>query len=119
MRLNNAVLRLHDPRLATGQSIDRWFDTTAFAATPAYSFGNDSRTQPNLRNPGFANFDVALSRSQPIREGMRLQFRAEMYNSMNHANVSAPGNNVSSANFGQITAAGAGRTMQMGLRFSY
>ncbi len=117
--LNNAVIRLRDARLTTNQTIDKWFDTSAFQATATYSLGNDSRTQPNLRNPGLANLDLGLSRSQPIGERARLQFRAEMYNSINHVNYGAPSNNVSSSNFGQITSAGGGRTMQLGLRFSY
>ncbi len=113
-------LRLHNPNLPSGQqSIDRWFDTSAFSAAPLYSLGSGSRTEPNLRNPGLFNLDLGLSRSQPITERIRLQFRAELFNATNRVNFRAPSSSVTSANFGQITAAGAGRTVQLGLRLTY
>lgn len=113
------ALRLHNPNLSSGQSIDRWFDTTAFAPAPLYSLGNDSRTQPNLRNPGIFNLDLGLSRYQPITERVKLQFRAEMFNSINKVNFSAPQGSVTATNFGQITAAAGGRSVQLGLRLTY
>jgi hypothetical protein len=114
------AVRLHNPNLPSGQqSINKWFDTTAFTSTPLYSMGNDSRTEPNLRNPGLINLDAMLSRSQPIGERMQIQFRAEFYNSLNHTNLSGPQTSVTAANFGQITAAGAGRSTQLGIRLSF
>lgn len=113
------TLRLHNPNLTSGQSISQWFDTSAFAAAPLYSLGSDSRTQPNLNNPSLFNLDVGFSRYQPITERIKLQFRAEMFNSTNKVNLSAPQGSVTATNFGQITAAGAGRTVQLGLRLTY
>lgn len=114
------AIRSHNPNLPSGQqTINQWFDTTAFASTPLYSLGNDSRTEPNLRNPGLVNLDALLSRSQPIGERMNLQFRAEFYNSINHTNLNGPQTSVTAANFGQITAAAGGRSMQLGLRLSF
>ena len=113
------ALRLHNPNLSSGRTIDKWFDTSAFAAAPLYSLGNDSRTEPNLRNPGIFNVDVGFSRYQPITERIKLQFRAEMFNSLNWINFSAPQGSVTAANFGQITAASGGRAVQLGLRLTY
>ncbi len=113
------AVRLHNPNLASGQSINEWFDTSAFASAPLYSLGNDSRTEPNLRNPGIINLDLGLSRFQPITERIKLQFRAEMFNSTNKVNFSAPQGSVTAANFGQITAASGGRSVQLGLRLTY
>jgi hypothetical protein len=114
------AVRLHDPNLPNGQqSINRWFDTTAFTATPLYSLGNDSRTQPNLRNPGLINLDALLSRSQPIGERVQIQFRAEFYNSTNHTNFNGPQTSVAATNFGQITSALGGRSTQLGIRLSF
>jgi hypothetical protein len=81
--------------------------------------GSDSRTEPNLNNPGLFNLDLGLSRYQPITERIKLQFRAEMFNSTNKVNFSAPQGSVTSATFGQITAAGGGRVVQLGLRLTY
>jgi len=113
-------MRLKDPRLPDGQqSMAKWFDTLAFGVTPQYSMGNDSRTQSNLRNPGQINFDAVLSRWQPIREGMRLQFRAEMYNIMNHPNLGNPSNGVTSSTFGQILTKSSSRTITLALRLAF
>jgi hypothetical protein len=112
--------RVHDGNLPSGQQTpDHWFDTTAFEVTPLYSMGNDSRTEPNLRNPGLINLDALLSRSQPIGERMSLQFRAEFYNATNHTNLNGPQTSVTATNFGQITAAANGRSSQLALRLSF
>ncbi len=114
------ALRLSNPNLPSGQqSIGEWFNTAAFAAAPLYSLGTDSRTEPNLNNPGLFNLDLGMSRYQPITEKIKLQFRAEMFNSTNKVNFSAPQGSVTSATFGQITAAGGGRVVQLGLRLTY
>lgn len=114
------ALRLKSPVLPGGeQSLDRWFDTSAFAPAPTFSLGNDSRTQPNLRTPGIKTFDLSLSRSQRIKEGMNLQFRAEFFNAFNTPQFDAPNGNVTATNFGQITSAGSPRNIQLGIRLSY
>ena len=108
--------RLRNGNLPAGQqNMDKWFDTTAFVNPAQFSMGNDSRTQPDLRNPGSITFDTVFSRWQPIREGVRLQFRAEMYNVMNHPNLANPANSITATNFGQITNKNGSRTMQMAL----
>lgn len=40
-----------------------------------------------FRGPGFWNFDVAMSKTFPIREGKTLEFRAEGFNIFNHHNL--------------------------------
>lgn len=112
--------RLKDASLPDGQrSMDRWFDTTAYANAGPYSFGNGSRTEPNLRNPGTFSFDSVLSRWQPIKERMRLQYRAEFYNMLNHPNLGAPSTGITSSTFGMITAKAGNRTMVMALRLEF
>jgi len=111
--------RLKDGNLSSGQSMDRWFDVTAYASPAAYSFGNGSRTEPNLRNPGTFAFDSVMSRWQPIRERMRLQYRAEFYNLFNHPNLGAPAAGITSSTFGMITSKSGNRTMVMALRLEF
>jgi hypothetical protein len=65
------------------------------------------------------NLDLGISRYQPITENIRLQFRAEMFNSTNKVNFGAPQGTLTAANFGQITTASAGRVVQLGLRLSF
>ena len=118
--IGSYAVRTTNPNLPSGQrSLNQWFNTAAFAVAPLYTLGTDSRTEPNLFNPGVANLALGLSRFQPIRENMKLQFRAEMYNATNHTNFSAPSNSVTAANFGQITSAAGGRTITLALRLSF
>jgi len=50
---------------------------------------------------------------------MRLQFRAEFYNLLNHPNLGAPSASITSATYGQITSKNGNRTMQMALRLEF
>jgi hypothetical protein len=114
------AVRLKDPVLPEGQrTLDRWFDTTAFAPAPTYSIGNDSRTQPQLRIPGIKTFDVNMSRTQVIKERVTVQFRAEWFNALNTPQFGAPNGNVTATNFGQITGASNTRVVQLGLRLAF
>ncbi|HUS06182.1 MAG TPA: carboxypeptidase regulatory-like domain-containing protein [Bryobacteraceae bacterium] len=116
----SAADRLRSPLLPEGQqTIERWFDTGAFAEAQPYTIGNDSRTQPNLRGPGIRTFDLGLHRNQRIREGINLQFRAEFFNAFNTTQFSEPNTTVSSPVFGQITSAGSPRNIQLGLRLAF
>jgi hypothetical protein len=112
--------RLKNGNLPSGsQNMNQWFDTTAYASPAAYSFGSGSRTEPNLRNPGAISFDSVMSRWQPIRERMRLQFRAELYNLLNHPNLGAPSASITSSTYGQITSKSGNRTVTMALRLEF
>jgi hypothetical protein len=66
-------------------------------------------------------FDSVLSRWQPIREGMRLQFRAEMYDVLNHPNPTlvAASTTITSSTFGQIMSKSTTRTITMALRLQF
>jgi TonB dependent receptor len=114
-------LRYKDPVLASDErSINRYFDTTAFAVPPPFSLGNDSRTEPRLRTPGINNFDIGIGRNQRFRgERMNLQFRAELFSAFNHTQLGTPNGSVTSPDFGRITSASGTRTIQLGLRLSY
>jgi hypothetical protein len=80
----------------------------AFTPPPKDSKGNPLR-QGNLgrnalRGFGAAQWDFAVHRDFPIRESLRLQFRAEMFNILNHPNFGPPVSNLSNkTQFGQST----------------
>src|SRR5207247_1623908 len=93
------------PGGATGAAAPgyRYFDTTAYAPENGAKFGNAGRN--NLRGPGFFNIDLSLFRSFSITERIKLQFRGEFLNALNHPNFSNPGANISDAGtFGFITS---------------
>ncbi len=93
--------RLRDGALPDDQrSVSRWFDTAAFAVPNCVCFGNSGRNI--LRGPGLMNIDVGLSRTFAIRERMRLQFRSEAFNLLNHPNLGLPGTSIGAAGVGII-----------------
>jgi hypothetical protein len=108
---------LRSAKLPSGQRSEyRWFDTSAFAQSPLYTFGNAPKTLPNVRGPGFQSVDVALIRNIQLRELATLQFRADAFNALNHTNLSLPNTTFTSASFGQITSARDARIMQLALK---
>ena len=79
---------------STGQSakIDNptaaaWFNTAVFVNPAPYTFGDLGRVLPDVRNPGVVNVDLSLVKNLALTERVRLQFRAESFNVMNHVNL--------------------------------
>ena len=71
-------------------SPNQWFNPAAFLAPPNNSgfFGNLGRD--TLTGPGLATWDLSFLKDTPIRERLRLQFRAEFFNVLNRANFNTP-----------------------------
>ena len=102
------------------RTIDRWFDTTAYAQpTPQNRLGTCGRN--TLRGPGLTNFDFALARTfQFFGEGRALELRWEMFNMFNTPQFGLPERNVNSGAFGRITTlSGDARVMQFALKFNF
>jgi hypothetical protein len=66
----------------------RYFDPNAFMLPAAGTFGNISRGK--FRGPGLWNLDMSLFKKIPVSERLNLQFRAEAFNILNHANFNNP-----------------------------
>jgi hypothetical protein len=60
--------------------------------------GNLSRSA--LRGFGASQWDFAVHREFPIHESLKLQFRAEMFNVLNHPNFGPPNGSFGAAGFG-------------------
>jgi hypothetical protein len=109
-----------DPELPASQrTIQRWFNTDAFAAfNPApQAFGNAG--VGIMRGPGYANFDFTLAKDFRVSDRRRFQFRTEIFNAFNRANFGPPSIQRESSGFGQILSAGNARIVQFGLKFYF
>jgi hypothetical protein len=105
---------------STQSRLSQWFNTGCFVAPSQYGFGNESRTDPNLRFPGIANYDFALFKNTNINERFGVQFRAEFFNIFNRVQFGPPGNTLGSAQFGLIsTQYNNPRLVQFSMRVNY
>ncbi len=108
-----------DPRLSN-RSINKWFNTAAFAPSAPYSLGNTTRYQSDIRSPKYVNWDSALEKYWNLpSERFRLQGRAEFYNFLNHANFFAPDTGIQDGNYGKITQAFDARSVQFALKLLF
>ncbi len=111
--------RIRDGNLPVEERrVQRWFDTGAFASPPAYRFGNSGMNV--IEGPGLFNMDFSLFKNFRIREGMRLQFRAEAFNFTNSISLGAPNATIGTAAAGTITTlSNENRAVQLGLKFLF
>src|ERR1039457_3811135 len=81
-------------------------------------FGNLGRNA--LYGPSKVNFDVALSRQFQLRERLKMEFRSDFFNILNHGNWSGIGTSVSSGTtFGQVTSFTSPRLIQLAMKFYF
>jgi len=85
--------------------------------TQAGQFGNEGRNV--VRGPGIEDVDFSLFKNFSMNERARLQFRAELFNMFNHANLGLPENDLESPAFGQILQAGPPRLLQLALKLVF
>ena len=110
-----------------GSKLDGYFNKACFTAPPV--IGADGRgtdfgdSETGIANgPGQANLDAAVSntRSLPWRDGSSVEFRAELFNALNHPQFGNPDANFSSPTFGAITSTSVNaRVIQLALRFAF
>ncbi|MEJ7608455.1 MAG: hypothetical protein WKF37_19840 [Bryobacteraceae bacterium] len=90
----------------------KYFDTAAFTVPSPFTFGNVSRTLPNVRAPARVNYDLALSKAFSVREPLSLLFRAEAFNLTNTPYFLSPGLALGTGTFGVISGALGERQIQ-------
>jgi hypothetical protein len=107
-------------QFSAGNGLDEnyWFNPKAFAQAPSGRFGNSARNI--LRNPGAQQWDLAIFKNFVLKGSHRLQFRAEMFNFINHPNLSGPNTDITNANFGRVISKdGSRRDIQLALRYYF
>jgi hypothetical protein len=76
------------PGGSTAQRVAQFFNPNAFSAPAAGYVGNTSRD--GLVGPGYADWDASLLKTTSLTERIRVQFRAEVFNVVNHTNLQLP-----------------------------
>jgi hypothetical protein len=104
----------------------QWLNPAAFTQNPTGTFGNLGRNV--LRVPGQINVDTSLSRIFAFTERIKLEARAEAFNTINHTNFKTPKtstvqitdiNAITASTFGRLTAASDPRILQFALKLHF
>jgi hypothetical protein len=106
-----------------------FFNTCAFVSDQVQgTYGNERRNQ--VRGPGFQTWDMTLAKLFPVKEQMRVEFRADFFNIWNHTNplwgpIGAAGQiepvavELGTQQFGTYQAARDPRFVQFALKFYF
>ena len=103
--ISGVPTRVDDPNAPGGWRLNK----AAFSVFTAIHQGSLGRN--SIRGFPESQIDFALRRTFPIAERLKLQFRGELFNVLNHPNFANPGATVTSATFGlssQMLAGGLG-----------
>jgi hypothetical protein len=108
------------------RGFSRWFNTAAFGRPPKGNAGY-APVYP-YRGPGVNNWDLSLVKNFPLKsEVRRLQFQCDMFNAFNHTQFQSvdgtarfdPSGQQVNAQFGQVTATRAPRTLQLSISLQF
>jgi hypothetical protein len=100
--------------------LNGWFNVQAFSLPGAFNFGNSSRTLPDVRGSGIANYDFTVFKNTGITENITLQFRTEIFNLFNRVQFGYPGTSLGVPQFGVVSGQYNGpRLVQLALRLLF
>jgi hypothetical protein len=83
---------------ATNPTLLNWYNENCFVQPTPGLLGNERPNQ--LRGPHQKRVDFSLSKEFPIKEQLRMQFRAEVFNLFNQVNFNTPNATLAFANAG-------------------
>ncbi len=113
----DVVPNVNPARPAGVSRISQYFNTLAFVPAATGTFGNEHRN--SLRGPGYEDVDASLFKDLFTESRIHGQFRAEVFNALNHTNLANPVSTVSAGNNGQITTANSPRVFQFGAKILF
>ena len=97
-----------------------WFNPAAFSLPGPWAFGNSSRTLPDVRSHGIANYDFTIFKNTQVTERVGIQFRTEIFNLFNRVQFGYPGTALGNPQFGVISGqANTPRLVQLALRLIF
>jgi hypothetical protein len=102
--------------------LSQWFNTACFTQPAPFTFGDESRLDPQLRAAGVANWDASAYKTFPIAHdgAVNMQFRTEAFNLFNRVQFGYPGLTYGASNFGIVnTQLNNPRLLQFSMRLNY
>jgi hypothetical protein len=117
----NAYAVSGNPRL-DNPTRDRWFDTSVFAAQPAFTPRSNPVYFDGLNGPRAWFLDMTMTKQVPIGPRYKVEVRLEAYNALNRIMWALPNVTFGSGNFGRVTTKRndiSGREIQLGVRFVF
>jgi hypothetical protein len=128
-------LQAASPRFPTGVipagtptgTRELWFDPCVYALQPAGYLGTGGRN--TMTGPGIFTVDLSFAKTfnlSRVRENTRLEFRGEMFNALNHVNMTPPSGSIFNqttqrpgTNVARINNARDPRKVQLGLKVTF
>jgi hypothetical protein len=110
-----------DPNSNAPQTVDQWFNKNAFVDVPNGQTRVGTAGRGVVNGPGLAKWDLSLFKNIRINENVRLQFRGEAFNVLNHTNFSRvfTAFTPTSTTFGKVRDAGDARIIQLGVKMYF
>ena len=110
--------------LSNYRSTLQYLNPAAFAAVPLSPTGGAAIRPGNAgpgewRLPGQWNVDFSFGKNFDIREAVKLQIRAEMFNALNHTNLTGLRTGITDPFFGQLRSTAGARTIQLNARLTF
>lgn len=109
------------PTLPNAEVTLQYLNPAAFARVPAPQgnpFYDGSIGRNAIYSPGLWQPNITLAKNIALRENVRLQFRADTFDTFNHPNPGGINTEITNAAFGKVTSM-TFRTMQLGARLSF
>jgi hypothetical protein len=105
--------------VSTGKNnyLNGLFPASAFPVPALGIEGNLGRNAYN--NEGYNNLNLTVGRLFPIRERLKIEARAEVFNLFNRTNLTGVSGDLSSGTFGQATGQQPARSLQLHLRATF
>jgi hypothetical protein len=92
---------------------DLYLNSAAFATPSTFALGNTARVLDWVRGFSGKSESLSVAKRIPIKERFRAVVRADATNPFNFVRWSNPTTSITSANFGKVTGAAGGRTIQL------
>jgi outer membrane receptor protein involved in Fe transport len=118
------ILDIKNMYLKDYEATKQYLNPAAFAKVPVSPVSRIPIRPGNAafraaRGPGLWNVDFSLAKNFSLQETLRLQFRVDMFNALNHTNLGNPISSIDNPEFGKITTTRGARTIQLHGRLSF